>query len=390
MYRMLQLDPDAERGVIDEAAGLWFSVYGDRSKQFGFARKESGSATKDLVLRDRRLTRLAKAEDAEVYTFLEQDFDDSPDVFVGNAALAKAKAATATNPFQDEYLWGHSELVEYVNDHGVSMQGALYYPAGYEPGKQYPMITYIYELRSQAVHDYSTPTERHPYNPAVFTAEGYFWFQPDIVYRAQNPGLSAKECVIPAVKKVLERGMVDPARVGLMGHSWGGYQTAFLSTQTELFAAHVAGAPLTNMMSMSMSIYWNSGQTDAWIFHESQGRMDRPFWRDVDTYIRNSAIFNVDDLKNPLLLAFGDEDGAVDWHQGIEMYNAARLAGRPLVMLVYPGENHSNAEKENQVDYHWRVREWFAHYLKGEPAPKWITEGRSLQEQQKEMEDHEK
>ena len=164
-----------------------------------------------------------------------------------------------------------------------------------------------------------------------------------------------------------------------------GYQTAFLSTQTDLFAALVAGAPLTNMMSMSMSIYWNSGQTDAWIFHESQGRMDQPFWKDVDTYMANSAIFNIENLNNPLLVAFGDEDGAVDWQQGVELYNAARLAQKPMVMLVYPGENHGLAKKPNQVDYHYRILEWFGHYLKGEEAPQWILEGQTYLDRQKEI-----
>ena len=178
---------------------------------------------------------------------------------------------------------------------------------------------------------------------------------------------------------------MDPKKVGIVGHSWGAYQTAFLVTQTDIFAAGAAGAPLTNMMSMSVSIYWNTGQTNAWIFHESQGRMDRPFWQDVDTYIKNSPIFQIDKLKTPLLVTFGDEDGAVDWNQGVELYNAARLAGKPVVMLVYPGENHGLAKKPNQVDYHYRILEWFGHYLKGEKAPKWMTEGQSHLDRQKEL-----
>ena len=173
--------------------------------------------------------------------------------------------------------------------------------------------------------------------------------------------------------------------MGLVGHSWGAYQTAFIVTQTDVFAAGVAGAPLTNMMSMSMSIYWNTGRTDAWIFHESQGRMDQPFWKDADTYIKNSPIFNIENLNTPLLVAFGDKDGAVDWHQGIEMYNAARLAQKPFVMLVYPGENHGLRKKPNQVDYHHRVREWFDHHLKGTEPKEWITKGKSHLKRQQEL-----
>ena len=218
-----------------------------------------------------------------------------------------------------------------------------------------------------------------------FSAEGYFVLMPDIVYRPQNPGLSAVECVVPAVKKALESKKIDPKRVGLVGHSWGAYQTAFLVTQTDIFAAGAAGAPLTNMMSMSVSVYWNTGQTNAWIFHESQGRMDRPFWRDVNTYIKNSPIFQIDQLKTPLLVTFGDDDGTVDWNQGVELYNAARLAEKPVVMLVYPGENHGLAKKPNQVDYHYRILDWFNHHLKGQAAPKWITEGQSHLDRLKEL-----
>ncbi len=388
VHRWVNLDPEEEE--IDLEKPLYLSLYGNRTKKYGYAVMTTGETPETRIWTEKNISNLLKAEEADVYCYLEQDFDDSPDYWVSGKDLNETRQVTDTNLFQADYQWGHSELINYVNEHGQKLQGALFYPADYDPSRQYPMIVYIYEIRSNNVNYYTSPSERSAYNPTVWTHEGYFVFQPDIVYRKQNPGLSAKECVIPAVKKVLETGMIDPNGIGLVGHSWGGYQTAFLSTQTDLFATFVAGAPLTNMMSMSMSIYWNTGKTDAWIFHESQGRMDRPFWRDIDTYARNSAIFNIDQLRNPLLVTFGDEDGAVDWQQGIELYNAARLVQKPMVMLVYPGENHGLAKKENQVDYHYRILEWFGHYLKGDPAPEWITEGQTFLERQKEIRDWEK
>jgi acetyl esterase/lipase len=387
-HRRVVLNPVDEPHVKTDEP-FWISLYGDWTKQSGYGRvslNDPAARSETIVLRDKSIGRLIKAKQADVWAFVEQAVDDSPDLFVGSARLAEARPVSTTNPFQSKYSWSRSELVEYTNDHGEKLQGALYYPAGYEAGKKYPMIVYIYEERSQALHNYTVPAERRPYNNATFTADGFFVFEPDIVYRPQNPGLSAVECVVPAVRKVLETGMIDEKRVGLVGHSWGAYQTAFIVTQTDVFAAGIAGAPLTNMMSMSMSIYWNSGQTDAWIFHESQGRMDRPFWQDVDTYIKNSPIFNIERLKTPLLIAFGDEDGAVDFNQGVELYNAARLAGKPLVMLVYPGENHGLAKKPNQVDYHYRIREWFGHYLRGDEPAKWITDGQKHLDRLKEIE----
>lgn len=377
-------DRDDERH-LDLARGSYISLYGDLTKDSGYGHL-SEAGCRHLISGDAALSRLERAEAADVLVHVEERFDDSPDLFVSGPELDDSKRVSATNPFQAEHTWGRAELINYTSDSGQPLQGALYYPAGYEAGKQYPMVVYIYESRSQNLHRYVNPTELHPYNASVFTGAGYFIFEPDIVYRAQNPGVSAVECVVPAVREVLSRGMVDEKRVGLMGHSWGAYQTAFIVTQTDIFAAGVAGAPLTNMMSMSMSIYWNSGQTDAYIFHESQGRMDRPFWEDVDTYIKNSPIFSVANLRTPLLMTFGDKDGAVDWHQGIEFYNAARLVQSPLVMLVYPGENHGLRQKPNRIDYHHRVFDWFEHHLKGTEADDWITKGVPWLDQKKALE----
>ncbi len=385
-YRHVVVDPDPEeRMVIDQAQPIWVGVYGDRTKKSGYASIAPNGEVTHRLWRDKRISRLVRAKDAASFTFVEEAFDDSPDLFVADASLVSRHQVSATNGAASEFHWGRSELVDYQNEHGEHLQGALYFPADYDPGKRYPVITYIYEKRSQGLHRWTNPSERSAYNTAVFTTNGFFVYQPDIVYRAQNPGLSAKECLVPAVRKLIERNDVDPERIGLVGHSWGAYQTAFMLTHSDVFAAGVAGAPLTNMISMSMSVYWNSGQTNAHIFHESQGRMDQPFWTDLETYVANSPIFGIDDLKSPLLVAFGDKDGAVDWQQGIEFYNAARLAQKPMVMLNYPGENHGLRKKPNQVDYHHRVLSWFQHYLQDKPAPRWILEGQSWMDRKREL-----
>ena len=377
-------------GMLAPGQSLYLALYGEVTKKSGYA-KLAGMTAKNpveiLIWEDKMISSLTRAESADRYLLTIESGNDSPDIFVSGPELTQPKQISKTNPFQKQYNWGRTELIDFENEHGVKLQGSLRYPANYRAGMKYPMVVYIYEKRSQGLHRYEVPSEKHPYNPAVFSAEGYFVFQPDIVYRPQEPGISALECVVPAVNEVLKTGMVDEDKVGLVGHSWGAYQTAFIVTRSDLFAAGVAGAPLTNMMSMSVSVYWNSGQTNAAIFTQSQGRMDKPFWQDPENYIRNSPIHGLDDLKTPLLIAFGDKDGAVDWGQGVQMYNAARWAGKDnLVMLVYPGENHSLRKEENMVDYHYRVREWFDTHVKGEEAPKWITEGKSFLERQKEKE----
>ncbi|MCD6332445.1 MAG: prolyl oligopeptidase family serine peptidase, partial [Bacteroidales bacterium] len=211
-------------------------------------------------------------------------------------------------------------------------------------------------------------------------------FQPDIVYRLDDPGISAVECVVPAVEKVLESGMVDRNKIGLMGHSWGAYQTAFIVTQTDLFSAAVAGAPLTDMISMYTEVYWNSGGPNQNIFETSQGRFTQPYWKIMDKYIANSPMFQAQNITAPILVTFGDQDGAVDWHQGIELYTTMRRMQKPMVLLVYAGENHGLRKEENRKDYTRRINEWFNHYLLGKPAPDWITKGVSYKDKMKKEE----
>jgi dipeptidyl aminopeptidase/acylaminoacyl peptidase len=191
----------------------------------------------------------------------------------------------------------------------------------------------------------------------------------------RDPGVSAVESVVPAVRKVLETGMIDEEKIGLTGHSWGAYQTAFIITQTDMFNSAVAGAPLTNMVSMYNSVYWNSGTPDAQIFEVSQGRFPEPYWKDWDKFIENSPIFNMENNTTPLLVEFGTDDGAVDFNQGVELYNTMRRMEKPYVMLVYEGENHGLRQKENQIDYANRAFQWHEHFLKGEEAPEWISSG---------------
>ena len=383
-HRYARLDRDED--YVDLEHTVYMSLYGQWTKKYGYARMQHGQPPERLVFLDKNVGRLAKAEDADVYAYIVQGFDDSPDTFVGGPGLADAHQVGATNPFQSDYAWGRSELIDYENSQGQRLQGALFYPAEYEPGQKYPLVVYVYEKLSQEVHSYTNPSERRPYNTSVFNSQGYFVLWPDIVYRDRDPGPSAVDCVEAAVKEVLDTRMIDPERVGLVGHSWGGYEASFIPTQTNIFAASVAGAPLTNYFSFFGAIHWNIGMPETQHFETGQGRMDVPYWEDMEAYARNSPVIHIMDLETPMLVFFGDNDGTVDWHQGVELYNYARRAGKFLVMLVYAGENHSARQKKNQVDYHHRVLDWFDHFLKGEPAPPWISDGVTVIDRDREVE----
>jgi dienelactone hydrolase len=384
-YRYVRLDPDEE--AIDAGRPVHLSLFGLWSKKSGYARlRLDGSAPERLIWLDKSMRGIAKAKDADVYAYTAESFDDSPDVFVAGSDLQNAKAVTRTNPFQDRYAWGREDLIEYKNDRGDRLQGAVYYPAGYEPGRRYPTIVYMYERLSDGLHRYVSPDERAPYNVAAFTSLGYLVLQPDIVFRPRDPGLSVLDCVGNAVKKAVQMGISDPRKVGVVGHSWGGFDASFLATHSDMFAAAVAGAPITDLVSNYGNHHWSSGIAETDHIETGQQRMEVPLWEDLPAYIRNSAVFNAQNMKTPLLIEVGDADGTVFWHQGVELYNIARRARKTNVILLnYAGEDHGLRKKPNQLDYHRRIVEWFGHYLKDEPAPAWITSGVSYLEREREL-----
>jgi dienelactone hydrolase len=377
VHRYVATRDDDEDG-IDASKPLYLSLYQKRAQKYGYARLTPRRPAETLALEDARLRRLTRADSAERFAFTRERFDDSPDWFVGASDLRDAKQFSRTNPFHGDYAWGRSELVNFTSSAGRPLQAALFYPANYDASRKYPMIVFPYELRAQLLHDYVTPSDRNYYNASVWTANGYFVLLPDIVFRARDPGMATLEALEPAVRAITARGIVDSTKVGLVGHSWGGYEAAFVPTRTNIFAASVAGAAITNFLSFPGAIHWTPGIAEFDHWETGQARMEVPPWEDFEAHVRNSPVTKIHELRTPVLLMFGDADGTVDWHQGIEYYNFARRAGREnVVMLVYPGEDHGLRKKENQIDYHRRINQWFGHWLKGEPAEKWMREGQT-------------
>jgi dipeptidyl aminopeptidase/acylaminoacyl peptidase len=373
-YRRLRLDPD-EKG-IDLTAPIYIRIYGEWTKKGGIARldKEKPGAQR-LLWDDAHYSSLLKAKNSDTYIYSRQTYKDCNNYFVTGPALKKGKKISDAYPEQEKFLWSSGvRLVNYKNKQGKKLQGALILPANYQKGKSYPTVVYIYEKLSQYLNRYTTPSTRG-FSRSVYNSSGYAVFMPDIINRVNDPGVSSVECVLPAVEAAIATGVVDPERIGIHGHSWGGYQTAFLITQTDMFRAAVAGAPLTNMISMYSSIYWNVGFANQPLFESGQGRFSEGYWKNMKGYIRNSPVFFAEKVKTPLLLLHNDKDGAVDFNQGIEYFNTLKRLGKEVVMLQYKGENHGVRKPENRRDYTIRMKQFFDHHLKGKDAPKWYSDG---------------
>ena len=368
-----RLDPDEEG--IDFSQPIYIRTYGEWTKKGGIALISKGKPGAKPLLWDDALFSLRKAEKADVYLYTRQTYKDYPDYYASGPDLKNSIRITEANPQLKDFLWSSgTRLIDYKSDKGDRLQAALFLPADYEEGKSYPTMVYFYEKSSQNLNRYYTPSARG-FDKSVYTSRGYAVLMPDIVYTVDDPGMSAVWCVLPALKAAIATGIVDKDFVGVHGHSWGGYQSSFLITQTDMFAACVTGAPLTNMISMYSSIYWNSGSANQAIFESSQGRFTGGYWENQEAYIRNSPVFFAEKVTTPTIILHNDKDGAVDWNQGIEYFNTLRRLGKPVVMLQYKGENHGLRLMPNQKDYTIRMREFFDHYLMGKPAPEWWVKG---------------
>jgi len=376
VYRYFSFDPEETFIPTDKEAFL--NVLNERNKQSGVFKTRLDSPTRpsEILMMDMRIGGIQKAKNADKITFTKQTFEIYPDVWSSDLSFKNEIRLSDANPQQSEYLWGSAELVEWVSTDGEPLQGILVKPGGFEFGKKYPMVAYFYERESDNLHAYRTPApSASTINISYFASNGYAVFIPDIPYKNGYPGESAMSAIIPGVHKILSMGFVDKDRMGIQGQSWGGYQVAYMVTETNMFRAAGAGAPVSNMFSAYGGIRWGSGLVRQMQYEHGQSRIDGTIWDKPLRYLENSPIFFVDKVQTPLLIMSNDKDGAVPWYQGIELFTALRRLEKPAWLLVYNNEDHNLVQRKNRKDLSIRLSQFFDHYLKGAPMPVWMAEG---------------
>lgn len=375
-FRYFRMDP--EERFLSPGSPLLLRTFNAATKDAGLARMDLAGAQVPVQLFTDgvEFTTPKKAKQDSTYIFQQSSFTRSPDLYAADARFHSIRRLSDINPQQREYLWGTVELFHWKPADGKTLDGLVYKPEQFDPRKKYPMIVYYYERTSDYLHRYFAPQpSASTINPAYCTSNGYIVFIPDIRYKVGYPGQSALDCIVPGVKKLIAAGFVDPARIGLQGQSWGGYQTAFIVTRTGMFRAAMAGAPVSNMTSAYGGIRWQTGMSRMFQYERDQSRIGGTLWEKRDLYLANSPLFAADRITTPLLLMHNDADGAVPWYQGIELFTALRRLGKPSWMLTYNGEAHNLVQRKNKKDLSIRMMQFFDHYLKDAPAPVWMTRG---------------
>lgn len=368
---------DNEERTIDPSKELLLSAFNETTKASGFYKLsiKDGKLTK-LIMDNYRFSGTVKAKNANQILYTRESFREFPDVWVSDVNLTSPKKITDANPQMKNYFWGNVEMVHWTSLDNIPLSGLLYKPEGFDPKKKYPMIVNFYEKESDNLYAHIRPEpHRSTINKTVYTSNGYLVFVPDIVYKIGFPGESARNCIMPGITSLIERGFVDEKNIGVQGHSWGGYQIAYLVTRTNLFKCAEAGAPVANMISAYGGIRWETGLSRMFQYEHSQSRIGGTLWEKPMHFIENSPIFFTDKIQTPLLLLHNDADGAVPWYQGIEFYMALRRLNKPVWMLNYNGEPHWPIKRENRIDFQIRMMQFFDYYLKGAPEPAWMLKG---------------
>ena len=372
----VRTDTDTRDRGIDPTKPLLLSGENLTTRDQGFFRGSiDGGEPKQLTMAAKSFSAPVKAKDADVYLLTGQTFNEFPDLLTSDGTFKELRKVSDANPQKAGMLWGNSELVPYKNADGVSLQAALYKPENFDPKKKYPMMVYIYEKLTQNVNRFVSPAPGTSINVSYYVSNGYLVLTPDIIYTTGYPGQSALKCVLPAIQAVVNRGVVDENAIGIQGHSWGGYQIAYMVTQTNRFKAVEAGAPVADMISAYDGIRWGTGITRQFQYERTQSRIGGSIWQYPTRFIENSPIFWADRVQTPVLILQNDQDDAVPWYQGIEFFLALRRLGKEVYLFNYNGQPHGLRSRPDQKDYTIRMQQYFDHYLKGAPAPDWMTKG---------------
>lgn len=381
-YRLLRLDP--EERFIDLSKRQLLSGFNEITKGSGFyeARLTAPATPKNLIAGNYMMRPPTKAKDTDVILYTQETFEQYPELLLTDLSFRKSVQLTKEGEQQKNFKWGTAELVSWTSLDGTKLEGVVYKPAGFDPNKKYPLIVNFYERNSETLYNYRMPEpHRSTVDYHLYNSNDYIVFNPDIVYKVGYPGEDCYNAVMPGIAALIQQGYINEKAIAAQGHSWGGYQVAYLATRTNLFAAIESGAPVVNMFSAYGGIRWGTGLARSFQYEHTQSRIGGTPWTAYREFVENSPLFTMDKVQTPILIMHNDQDGHVPWYQGIEYFVALKRLQRPVWLLNYTGEVHWPMKMANRIDFQKRMFQFFNHYLKNEPMPRWMKDGLPAVEQ---------
>ena len=317
---------------------------------------------------------LAKHASALAYLSYETMAPASAHVYGGkNLSLFDGKTALGDAEI------GTCEDWNFTNSNGDTVYGRLYLPKDFDATKQYPMIVYYYGGCSPVSRYFESPYAPQYWNslgyvayilqPSGATGFGQEWASRHVNTAGGTPtasgsvsGGSPAGDIIEGVKKICaEHPYINKEKIGCMGASYGGFMTQYLQTVTDIFAAAVSHAGITNHTS-----YWGEGY---WGYNYSEVSMANSYpWSHRELYVDRSPLFNADKIHTPLLLLHGDADTNVPVIESLQMFTALKLLGREVALVEVKGENHHILDYAKKEKWLATQMAWFQKWLKDDPS----------------------
>jgi pimeloyl-ACP methyl ester carboxylesterase len=307
------------------------------------------------------------APDSKLIVYVAENGTQPPDFWASDVDLGSPTRLSRLNPRLENRLFGAPRLIDWLDEDGETQRGALVLPTNYVEGQRYPLIVLVYGGRrlSDSFTEFGGfDREMAYFNVQLFATRGYAVLMPDALDHGRSPMAGAAKAILPGVNKAVALGIADPDKLGLLGHSYGGYTALSLVVQTRRFKAAVEASGMADLvgfygeMARDGNAYGSAAETN-------QPRMEGTPWSVRDRYIENSPIFYLDRIETPLLMLHGQDDAAVASFLGDELYVGLRRLRKVAEYVKYDGEGHWIRSHDNQVDAFRRIIRWFNQYVRG-------------------------
>ena len=379
VLRILKSDYDSKR--IDPKRNMLLETVNTETLDQGVYEWSPSRKLRKLMEGPYALSFRALSQDRKYCVFIRQSYSEFRDIWWSKTDFVNPVKITEANPQQKDYHWGSVKLVEWVNYEGKRNRGLLYLPDDYDSSKTYPVIVNFYETHTGELHVSPVPAlSSAMINVVTYVSNGYVVFMPDVHFTIGAPGESCYNAVVSGTQMLIDKGIADKNRIGIQGHSWSGYQVAYLVTRTNMFRCANPGAAVSSMVSAYTGIRTGSGMPRMFMYEETQSRMGKTLWDDPEMYIKNSPIFYADKIQTPLLIFHCDGDEAVPYSEGLNLFLAMRRLHKPAWLLNYKGDKHFLYNKAAEIDWTIRLQQFFDYYLKDAPMPRWMKEGINVNE----------
>lgn len=360
------------RSVIDDKAPLVVEYRNEMNNRFGYEKLHMNKSYTVVPPTDGRMSSLLYNPYFSTFAYIQENYNMPPRVVITKDN--KSKVIYQSNIQDTKISKARMDVIKYIGPENTPLKGLLYYPIDYRPSLIYPMVVHIYESQHHLSSQYWRPTYKNSlgFNVRLLQEKGYFVFLPDIAYGKEGPGISALQSVEASIKEVLKNKAIDASNVGLIGQSFGGYQTNFIATRSDLFKAYVSGAANADIVHVYHTFSESYHMPEFWRYESGQYRMGKSFSQDKKLYFRNNPLYGSDMVTSPILLWCGMQDKNVNWEETRTFYNALKRNKKKVVAIFYPDDGHAMWQETSKIDLTYKILDWFDFYLKDSKIGTWM------------------